>query len=573
MLAEGEIGDWAPDGPPSTDAVWEVGPGVAGLGDADSTGTVQVVIGDHSLAVWRLGGEGRASRLVDVSPVPLLHALSPDGRWLVTAGNGPALTWHDLAPGGGVHRVDSGQAGWRWLGFSPDGRFLGTSRLHANSVDLYRTEDRELEVRLPQPGPVDRVAWAPDGMRFAAATADGRVFYHDVPGRNRILSFTFSPARPLGMTFDPTGRLLASAWDDRTLRLWDVQAGRLLVAGPGDAETLGFREDGQGFGPVSWRGRTGWYRVVPAVGFTEILAGYLGSSELQVGFSHDYRFLVGRYQNGVRVFDPVRRDLIASLATEWPRGFAFPSGETGLVVLDRQGLGFWDWAPDGGVTGRESLLPGDTGFTAVAALPERTGWWLLGPGGEIFHAGSDGLTERWMGPHPGADALELDASGRWLATVASATGVVRVWEVDTGRVVHEIPAGPQAGVAFDREGRRMAVWGAGFRLLSTGDWKPIPLPLAEPRPLLGAAAFSPDGRHLAVTADVYDVLLLDLAGERGEVRIEPPSRLRILALAWDGGGNRLAAATAQGKLRIWDFPAINFLLRDRRLPAVLGGAE
>jgi len=50
------------------------------------------------------------------------------------------------------------------------------------------------------------------------------------------------------------------------------------------------------------------------------------------------------------------------------------------------------------------------------------------------------------------------------------------------------------------------------------------------------------------------------------VMIEPPTRVRIFALAWSPDGARLAAATAQGKLRLWHMPTLTDELERRRLP-------
>lgn len=538
------------------------------LGEPGRAGSRQVLVGDAGLAVVELGGDATSRVLWKNEAQPPAHGLSPDGRWLVTGEGISDLVWRDL-DSGTEFRTDAGPGGWRVLVFSPDGRQLAASRLGTNEVQIFRVDTRETEVRLPQPGPIYQLAWSPDSQRFVGATQDGRIFYQDVPARNRILSFTFAPALPMALTFDPTGRRIATAWDDRTVRLWDLHGGRLLVAGPGDSEKLEFAPDGGSFGPVLSRGRVGIYRVVPPVGFSELLAGYVGSSELEVEFSSDGAHVAGRHPTGVRVFGPERGEWQAWLPLEFPRGFVFGTQPSRIVTVDRTGVIGWDLDQQGsnGWIRREMLLPHPA--VAVRPLPSTNRWLAALTDGRLVSCSDVPGTEPMaFGAHPGVDSLAVDPSGNWAASVAPGTGEVRFWSLRERRVVHTRIAGGQAGVAFSPDGRQAALWGDRFQLVETDSWKnATALPVPATGPVLGAAAFSPDGKRLAVVSDVYDILILDRAEHRVHLAIEPPSRVRIFALAWSPDGTRLAAATAQGKLRLWHLPTLAAELSRRRLAA------
>jgi WD40 repeat protein/tRNA A-37 threonylcarbamoyl transferase component Bud32 len=523
------------------------------LGSSSGDGDVQVVEDRESLMVLDLRSE-LPRHLVRLSPQPRHHALSSDGRWLVTADDGADLTWRDLE-GGGVHRVPTGLAGWRWMGFTPDSQRLAVVPLLTNTVDLYGTTTRELEGRIQQPGPPAMLAWSADSQRFVAATSDGRIFYHDLPARGRILSFTFAPAQPRGMVLDPSGRLLATAWDDRTVRLWDLHAGRLLVEAPGDAARMAFHPDRLEFGPVQHRGRVGWYRVILHGGFEEVLAGYLGSSELDVRFSADSRWMAGRYQLGVRLFEVGRLQSQPGwiLGVEFPKAMSFDGSGRWLGVVDRAGLGVWELVPGMGPVEGRQVVKAASGLTALTAASGTGGWWVGGGDGTIERIGPkpDSVPPMSM-VHPGLDGLASEPGGRWMASIHSVAGEVRVWDLETGLEVHRMRPGAGAGAQFSLDGGRLAVWGGESALLETGSWKRIPVPIGADGPVLGVATFSPDGGRLAVVADVYGILWMDLDRGRTTTWIEPPTPLRIHALAWSPDGNWLAAATAQGKIRSWN---------------------
>lgn len=556
---EGRIRDVTPEGGQEL-GTWRIDlPGSLRLGIGSPDGQRQVLVGERGLAVLNLV-EGQEARVLwEQSPLPAAHTLSPDGRWLVTADGASDLTWLNLETGA-AERTDGGPGGWRFLAFSPDGRQLAASRLGTNEVTVFNVDGRRIDIRLAQPGPVFLLAWAPDSQRFVGATQDGRMFYQDVPGRNRILSFTFSPALPMAMALDPSGRKVATAWDDRTVRVWDLMGGRMLVSGPGDAAELAYATDAESFGPVLSRGVVGRYRMQSPVGFSELLAGYIGSSELEVEFSVDSLRVAGRHPAGVRVFGAGQGEWQAWVPLEYVRGFCFGRRPEILLTADRTGIVEWTLGAEGtsGWTARRTLKEGP----AVAVRPHPQGpdrgWLVLMADGTFqILPGEPDAGARVLGSHAGAESVAVSAGGRWAATVSGAKGEVRFWDLDRGETVQTRVPGGQAGVAFSPDGRRAAVWGDRFEMLETDGWKAAaPLPAAADGLVLGAAAFSPDGRRLAVVSDVYDILVLDLVDGRVQLSIEPPSRVRIFALAWSPDGTRLAAATAQGKLRLWNLPIL-----------------
>ena len=78
---------------------------------------------------------------------------------------------------------------------------------------------------------------------------------------------------------------------------------------------------------------------------------------------------------------------------------------------------------------------------------------------------------------------------------------------------------------------------------------------------LGGAAFSPDGRVLAMSAADHEIHLLALPGMEQVGVLEAPNLLRINRLFWSGDGTHLAAATMQGEVQVWRVDRLRERLR------------
>lgn len=95
-------------------------------------------------------------------------------------------------------------------------------------------------------GWINDLAWSPDGETLAAATAAGIWLYeaHDLDAAPRFLQGHTAPVSSIDFSSD--GHLLVSGGWDKTLRLWDMDAGtqRTLLEGHnGQVESVAFSPD------------------------------------------------------------------------------------------------------------------------------------------------------------------------------------------------------------------------------------------------------------------------------------------------------------------------------------------
>jgi WD40 repeat protein len=186
----------------------------------------------------------------------LTVAVSPDGR-TIAAGtstpppeNGEATLWN--AETGQFHRTLSCMAPALSVAFSPDGRLAATGSGQPGTAEgearLWDVETGRLLQTLAHQGPVRVVLFSPDGHTLASASDDRTVRLWDVAsGKPRTGALAHNaPIRALA--FSPDGKLLLSGSDDQTARLWEAGAG-IPVGGSlghrGPVRTVAFSGDGR----------------------------------------------------------------------------------------------------------------------------------------------------------------------------------------------------------------------------------------------------------------------------------------------------------------------------------------
>jgi WD40 repeat protein len=238
-----------------------------------------------------------------------------------------------------------------------------------------------------------------------------------------------------------------------------------------------------------------------------------------------------------------------------------PRGEA-VLGSDTNGIGRWAMRWTGPAvlecSWREELLPG-AGWSAMAFSAQGDWFAAANSRSNAAYVFDRSLTNRLatVGPHPGVDSVALSPDGRWAATGSSRDRRVRVWDALAGGQLLEVSAGASPRAAFSADGKWLATFGDTFELREAGSWKSAPpLLFPEGRPLLGAAAFSPDGRVLAVVRDQYAVQLFNLATFRSLGILAAPEDRAMNVLEFSPDGSRLGAGCISGRLRVWDLRRI-----------------
>jgi WD40 repeat protein/DNA-binding SARP family transcriptional activator len=420
-------------------------------------------------------------------------AFSPDGRRLaVAAGISGKVHIVDLD----THRtvlVLRDIPGLRDLAWSPDGRWIATNG--NDGAHVYDARTGRLR-SVTTTGLVNGVAWSPDSRQVAAGSEDGtaRVFAVDesVPREVARVAAQDQRAGVRSVDFSPDGtQLMTSDWNITSVKVWDVrpQAAPEVANMPGGALSADWGT------PMTPDGRSVW---VP-----------------------DGDGRVSRYDlaSGTRV----QRLLLPRNHPDVQRLSLSPDGRL-LAVAD-----LWLPVP---VWDTQS---GRVAFVIGKGRRERVSDIAWDGSGEHLAVG---ITPE-QGPGSRSSALILDRTGAQVGRISGEPGVAI------------------RGVSFRGDGAVVATTGTtarddpadrGIRLW---DWRRDKLLRRIDGNTIGVA-FDPSGQMLVTTrliegvADVWDARTgTHVTALEGHAGI-------ISDVAFDATGERVATASTDGSVRIWD---------------------
>lgn len=434
--------------------------GGGGWSDKDPSVRLWEVSSGRELAVSQ-GHNGRVTTL----------AFSPNGQILASGSSDKSVRLWDAKSLAALRAASNFPDAIKYIAFNDTGQ-----QLFVLSNDLVALDINTGQIALELPGHINKVnsiAISPNGRLLASASEDRSLRLWDLANGHQIRVLRGHTGSVNCVAFSPNGQLLASASSDKSVRLWDVKSGHETAAlqpGTDFAQAVAFSPDGRLLaigtgGSYSDKEKDNSVRIWDIESRSELRALQGHTERIRsVAFSPDGRLIASGSEDksvrlwGVETGQEVR---IYEDQTGSVRSVAFsPDGRLLASASGNKSVRLWDVESGNEV---QAIKGHEGDVYCVAFSPNgkflasaEAGWSEKAKSIRVWEVGT-GLEVLAMQGHPGyVYAVAFSPDGRQLTSV-SGDKSVRLWDVETGREIRAMAGRSQPKTVALLEEKQVAV--------------------------------------------------------------------------------------------------------------------
>jgi len=404
------------------------------------------------------------------------------------------------------------------------------------------------------------LAWHPDGETIAMGATGFGIVVFDVESGVPAEWLRGHLGEVVELEFHPDGRFLASASWDGTSRIWDYRSGRCILQTHGYFEQ--FLRNGKGLQMALHKMNPGiWAFTTSSEAITHFaLKGKSHHKLVNLSFSPSSLWLAGTAEE-FAMWDLRTKEKLIDADIPGVRELKFEAnGRT--VLMGGYQIGLRRYQLESGLG--DGLLQLDQG---KALLKEAVNRFALSPDDHTIYAimgesrqiavldAATGLKRRTLESQIGPRSLEIDSTGRWMAS-GSWHGVgIRIWDLHglTAPPINLLEMESSTRVFFGPNGNELFASDAkGFHRFETGSWK-------EAAPIPGMPSgidFHPSKPLVAICLDGRRISLLRFPDLELIAKFEPLNPGRLTKLLFSPDGQQLAMATSSRDITVWNLPKL-----------------
>ena len=466
-------------------------------------------------------------------------AFSPDGALLILPGEsydeeGNLLPGHitilEAETGNTLIDFEAHESFMQEVAVSPDGKLLAsvsddlTIKIWDLEATLAEGEGQLVRTLCCLENWENGVIFSPGGSTLATTTGGGNAIIWEVSTGQNL--FTIGPNIEI-LTYSPDGRYLVSESIEGFVQVWDAQNGeRKSAANSSNGSipyTIAFKPDGSMFATSKLSGQVVLWNF--SSGAIQESMSLLGHTDRVTGvaFGPDGKKLYSNGVNGeIRIWDvsPAGNSEFGAILKDDVNDSQMMNDATSMVTVGDDGtLRLWDtstWDELISIQAHATRINAvdispDGNFLATAADDGYIKIWETNTWQEVHQIAAHIVDE--FSVYTGAFDVEFSRDGLKLVSVGWTDSLVKIWDVNTGDLILEIP-NDETGLVratFSPDGKLVAAGGDNVKVwdVSTGE---LLLAIAPDDWLRGnqgfwGVDFSPDGSILALgrTDSVYEV--------------------------------------------------------------------